>query len=636
MASCADRLFCAGRRPADMTQRTSCLKRLRPLCSTGAGLVIDSPIGTGCGSFQIRLACNLTAKAVRMARRRLNHIAAYRADLGISFRSRAAGNVGRKVELLPALFALMPVAALVMAPIGIQVVGGRDDRILAGDLVLATCVTEKLTAAGADPVFDVSGGTRAAVSRNSANRRQIVGVGRCYDADIAAGVAGRVIFVAINVGLYGVMLRAAVGLAEMGVAARVPIAPCGGIEIVRGKVTVLLITDRANRLLLAGRRTAGVARGGDDLLYPLDFRIAHRTAHHFIIAAVRRTGRVALVFSRRRAVGVPRGRDLRHIGFRVTAGTVPAFTAVFGTGGGLVLSKANSIVMLQFACSDHIFLLLFVKRGVRECCRVCRQLFESAGRSPRRFNGSRDGFCLFMTAIAGAYPLRRAVYSIPCISRFAVAVFEGSQCFRFFIVAHGTGIGLHARLRTGGWSFSRHLVIMGTLYLDAHFDFRRIVIVCVLWREHHGKNLLAGFRDRCTAVLPPEAARHIYVWGDIFILCLAAGEGAAPQRRAFRQVQRGGCRLCRDHRRGLIHRHLGRAALHIDILAVILAGAGDDHIVIMYPGSGHLGPIRILHQPRVFAVRVTLVPGSGDGVIIVGIIVTYRNDIFSIVDGLIH
>ena len=117
MASCTDRLFCASRRTAGMTQRASCLKRLRPLCSTGAGLVIDSPIGTGCGSFQICLTFNLTAKVVRMARRRLNHIAAYLADLWIGFRSRAAGNVGRKVELLPALFALMPVVALVMAPI---------------------------------------------------------------------------------------------------------------------------------------------------------------------------------------------------------------------------------------------------------------------------------------------------------------------------------------------------------------------------------------------------------------------------------------------------------------------------------------------------------------------------------------
>ena len=52
-----------------------------------------------------------------MARRRLDHIAAYRADLGIGFRSRAAGNMGRKVELLPALLALMPVAAFIVAPI---------------------------------------------------------------------------------------------------------------------------------------------------------------------------------------------------------------------------------------------------------------------------------------------------------------------------------------------------------------------------------------------------------------------------------------------------------------------------------------------------------------------------------------
>ena len=187
---------------------------------------------------------------------------------------------------------------------------GKLDRILCHWL-RSFAVSKQHTALRAAVIGDIPGGD--AGCRNSGNQRQTVGVGRCYDADIAAGVAGRVIFVAINVGLYGVMLRAAVGLAEMGVAARVPIAPCGGIEIVRGKVTVLLITDRANRLLLAGRRTAGVARGGDDLLFPLGFRIAHRTAHHFIIAAVRRTGRVDLVFSRRRAVGVV---DMRPAGIQ--------------------------------------------------------------------------------------------------------------------------------------------------------------------------------------------------------------------------------------------------------------------------------------------------------------------------------
>ena len=126
--------------------------------------------------------------------------------------------------------------------------------------------------------------------------------------------------------------------------------------------------------------------------------------------------------------------------------------------------------------------------------------------------GSCDGFRLFMTAIAGAYPLRRAVYSIPCISQFAVAVSEGSQRFRFFIVARGTSIGLHARIRTGGWGFSSHLIIMGTLYLNAHFDLRRIVIICVLRREQHGKLLRAGFRDFCTAVLPSEGAWYREVW----------------------------------------------------------------------------------------------------------------------------
>ena len=91
-------------------------------------------------------------------------------------------------------------------------------------------------------------------------------------------------------------------------------------------------------------------------------------------------------------------------------------------------------------------------------------------------------------------------------------MFEGTQRFRFFIVARGTSIGLHARLRTGGWGFSSHLIIMGTLYLDAHFDLRRIVIICVLRREQHGKLLRAGFRDFCTAVLPSEGAGYREVW----------------------------------------------------------------------------------------------------------------------------
>ena len=44
--------------------------------------------------------------------------------------------------------------------------GGRDERLLAGDFVLAACVTEKLTASGAGPIFAVSISTRAAVGVN--------------------------------------------------------------------------------------------------------------------------------------------------------------------------------------------------------------------------------------------------------------------------------------------------------------------------------------------------------------------------------------------------------------------------------------------------------------------------------------
>ena len=491
--------------------------------------------------------------------------------------------VGRGVGLLPALFALMPVVAFIPAPSGIQVVGERKNRLIEGDLVPAVCVAENLLAAGADPVFDVSGGIRAAVGVNGGMILHIVSM-------VEFGNASR--FRMRKIPLAGSRFAPLRGFCGGG--HDVPSAPvvAKGGDRLRFRIVAL----RAGKSLYASFRAGG--RFGFYALVPAmrqffhdslldEHRIAHRAVLSLGQTGLRTGGGNGGVSD----LLVPRGRDHRHIGFRVTAGTVSALTAVFGAGGGLVLGKIHSIVMPQLVCGDHIFLLLMVKRGVREYSRVCRQLFEGAGRGPRRFNGSCDGFRLFMTAIAGAYPLRRAVYSIPCISRFAVAVFEGSQCFRFFIVAHGTGIGLHARLRTGGWSFSSHLVIMGTLYLDAHFDLRRIVIVCVLWREHHGKNLLAGFRDRCTAVLPPEAARHIYVWGDIFILCLAAGEGAAPQRRAFRQVQRGGCRLCRDHRRGLIHRHLGHLAPCAGGLAVVLALGGGDRIVIVYPGSGHLWPL---------------------------------------------
>ena len=52
--------------------------------------------------------------------------------------------------------------------------GGRDDRFLAGDFVLAACVTEKLTASGADPVFDVSIGIRPTVGGNGGVMYHIV------------------------------------------------------------------------------------------------------------------------------------------------------------------------------------------------------------------------------------------------------------------------------------------------------------------------------------------------------------------------------------------------------------------------------------------------------------------------------
>ena len=113
-----------------------------------------------------------------------------------------------------------------------------------------------------------------------------------------------------------------------------------------------------------------VPRGRDGLRFPRDFRIAHHAANHFFMAAVRRTGRGDLVFNRRRTAGVPHGRDLRHIGFCATAGTVSAFTAVFGAGGELVLGKVRSIGMPQLVCGDHIFLRLRGKGRVLKACRV--------------------------------------------------------------------------------------------------------------------------------------------------------------------------------------------------------------------------------------------------------------------------
>lgn len=65
----------------------------------------------------------------------------------------------------------------------------------------------------------------------TADRRCVsTGVDRC--SHIATGVAVGVAVTVVNVILYGAMLLAAVGLAEMGVTIRVPIAPCRGIIIV--------------------------------------------------------------------------------------------------------------------------------------------------------------------------------------------------------------------------------------------------------------------------------------------------------------------------------------------------------------------------------------------------------------------
>lgn len=286
--------------------------------------------------------------------------------------------------------------------------GGRDDRFLAGDFVLAACVTEKLTASGADPIFAVSISTRAAVGVNggmvlhgvgmvefgNASRfrmsvvplagsrfaplRLLRGGGR--DDPITPLVAGggdplRFRIVALSAGKSIYAIFRAGGLS--GHYAIVPFVPQCWQGRLRGEHRI------AHRAVLSlgqtGLRTGGgnggindplVPRGRDGLRFPRDFRIAHHAANHFFMAAVRRTGRGDIVFNRRRTAGVPRGRDHRLIGFRVTTGTVSAFTAVFGAGGELVLGKVRSIGMPQLVCGDHIFLRLRGKGRVLKACRV--------------------------------------------------------------------------------------------------------------------------------------------------------------------------------------------------------------------------------------------------------------------------
>ena len=97
--------------------------------------------------------------------------------------------------------------------------GSRDIRCR--KFPRSAAVAEQVAADSTTIMFDISGG--GAGCRNSGNQRQTVGVGRCYGADIAAGVAVRVAVIAINVGRK-VELFSAVVLALMPVAALV-VAP---------------------------------------------------------------------------------------------------------------------------------------------------------------------------------------------------------------------------------------------------------------------------------------------------------------------------------------------------------------------------------------------------------------------------
>ena len=103
-----------------------------------------------------------------------------------------------------------------------------DHDLLRGKLLCPCAIAEQLVAVSTTVMLDISGG--GAGCRNGENQRQTVGVGRCYGAAIAADVAVRVIFVAINVGR-GVGLLPAL-FARMPVVAPV-MAPIG-IQVVVG------------------------------------------------------------------------------------------------------------------------------------------------------------------------------------------------------------------------------------------------------------------------------------------------------------------------------------------------------------------------------------------------------------------
>ena len=241
-------------------------------------------------------------------------------------------NVGRGVGLLPALFALMPVVAFIEAPSGIQDMVGRNDRLIEGDLVPAVCVAENLLAAGADPIFDVSGGTRAAVGVNGGMMLHIVSM-----VEFGNGLRFRMIAVPLAGSLFAPLRGFCGGGLDFPFT---PVVAKGGDRL-RFRFAAL----RAGKSLYASFRAGG--RFGFYALVPSMRQFFHDSLldeHGFAHRAVLSLGQTGL----RTGGGnggvsdrlVPRGRDHRHLCLLFADGAVFALTAVFGTRGLLVHREA--------------------------------------------------------------------------------------------------------------------------------------------------------------------------------------------------------------------------------------------------------------------------------------------------------
>ena len=227
--------------------------------------------------------------------------------------------------------------------------------MIEGDLVPAVCVAENLLAAGADPIFDVSGGTRAAV-----------------------GVNGGVMHHGVSMVEFGNASRFRMRWIPL---ANTHLAPLcvlrgGGLDfpftpvVAKGgdRIRFRNVALRAGKSLYASFRAGG--RFGFYALVPSmrqffhdslldEHRIAHRAVLSLGQAGLRTGGGNGGVND----LFMSLSRNFHYIGFRVTAGTVPALTAVFGTGG-LLVHREVSVLMGgegDFQFLRRCFLLAFVK-----------------------------------------------------------------------------------------------------------------------------------------------------------------------------------------------------------------------------------------------------------------------------------